>query len=195
MTDERLTNPSDNMILQLHVIPEYAEDTNPALLDEISRELVDNFRSRGYRVQPVYTAEKSGGVFDVVVQLGQNIIAHKELLIALIGMAKPALEYLFDKWKAEDETDAEPSEVQPETEGDSSPQPNTAIRVSLVINEASMTIESSDIESAEDIIKLATRFQAAYPEAASNLTPQSQAQLRITMPKPIPYKHKRVIIR
>jgi hypothetical protein len=92
-------------------------------------------------------------VLQLLIQAGQNIVANKELLLSLFGMATPAAGYLLQQSKNR----AKPFKVIMEVDG------------------AEITLEAPDVESAA---KMMEKFQKEHPKVAENVSAKSKAKLK-----------------
>ncbi|MGH2508660.1 MAG: hypothetical protein ACRDHZ_14845 [Ktedonobacteraceae bacterium] len=173
---------SQELIITLELItPE--NEFDPALLNVVGHAAVVDLQQEGYTVLPsAYTGEKGGGSFLVeLVTSVQNIsmaawnhrAALEEGVTDLSGLVTVfggIVAVLKRTQKAhEKQVGKEESTVRP-------------IKITATIAGAPLMIEAPDLTQADAALQLALKYQAVHPAKAAQMTPQSQAKVRVQVP-------------
>jgi hypothetical protein len=169
---------SQPITLTLEVVPGDPLDSDPALVDAVGRDTAGALRSEGYTVQPVYTGTRGGPLVEIITFLTQTASiawANKEALIAdvsglvtIIGAAAAVINkarQAYEKRVGKDTARQYP------------------ITFTLEIDSMSIPFAVSDVESAEDIVKMAQRLRASHPTIAHTDPSQSKAGVKASVPK------------
>jgi hypothetical protein len=164
--------------LTLEVVPEDPLDSDPALVDAVGRDTADALLSEGYTVHPVYTGTRGGPLVEIITFLAQvtaNAWANKEALIAdvsglvtIIGAAAAVVKkarQAYEKRVGKDTAQQYP------------------ISFSLDINGMSVPFAVSNVENAEDILKMAQRLQTRHPTLALTDPSRSKTGVKASVPK------------
>lgn len=158
----------------LELVPEDLQNPDPASIGAVAREIADNLRRDGYTINPAYTGQKGGNLFEVVQQLGQSIQSNKEFLTVLFGLATPIAQYLLKERDHRSEKEHTVSE-------------NQSIKVTVAVDGASIAVETPDIESAA---KLANVFRLTHPDIAVNTTIHSVVKVSGSVPQRQPRRRR-----
>ncbi len=151
---------SRDLKLHLEVVPEDAHNTDPAGIGELSRDITQHLRSRGYSIEPVYTKERGGSLFEILLQLGQTTWDNREFLLQLLTAATPLIQALLSK--SEEESGQERSQAQ-------------VVKITLEVDGAPVTIESNDLD---DVAKMVDKLRATHPQVAASMTPESSVKIK-----------------
>lgn len=81
MTNEQPTLQS----IYLDFIAADEQNPDPATVGEVGREIVKQLSRDGYTVQPVYTSEKGGEHYQIIIQALQTAWDHREAIGAAVG--------------------------------------------------------------------------------------------------------------
>jgi hypothetical protein len=178
MESQQDSATSQPIKLTLEVVSEDPLNSDPALVDAIGRDTADSLRSEGYTVQPVYTGTRGGPFVEVITFLTQTASiawANKEALIAdvsglvtIIGAAAAVINKARQAYE---------KRVGKDTAG------QYPITLTLEIDSMSIPFAVSDVESAEDIVKMAQRLRASHPTIARSDPSQSKAGVKASVPK------------
>jgi len=166
MSEQTTEHLPPSVLVQLEIVSSDEHSTDLAVVSDVTRAIVDALQADGYDPRPVYAGEKGGALFDLVQQLAQNVQANQSFLTVLFGLATPIANYLLKERdrRAEKEKTQTPS------------QPITA---TIVVDGASITVETTDMASA---VKLADRFRATHPQVAAKVTSQSKVKVICSVP-------------
>lgn len=147
----------------VHLMFEPADPANrdPAALASVADAAVAALRHDGYTVTPVYTGTRGGDAFEIVRQAAQAVYDNKDLLIPLVGLAKPIVEYLLKQHEKKTST---PS------------QPAPATKVVVVIDQTAIPLNASDAASDQTLLAALLR---AEPQLRDKLTPHSRVAVRV----------------
>lgn len=167
-----------SITLTLEVVPEDPLDSDPALVDAVGRDTADALRSEGYIVQPVYTGTRGGPLVEIIAFLSQTLAAawaNKEALIADVSglvtvltattAAVKKARQAYEKRVGKDAAQQYP------------------ISFTLDINSKSIPFAVSNVESAEDILRMAQRLQASHPSLTGTDPSRSKAGVKVSVPK------------
>jgi len=149
---------SVNFQIELLVEDATQSEEQAQLADALSVSLSRN----GYDV----SAKRSGSVLDVVGYMAQNATQNKELLLVLFESAKVALQLLF---KEHEKRAAKEKPTQP-----------SKISLTLELDGAPVTIEVSDLETAE---KLLQKVRTTQPQAVSQASKKSKLKAKAKISK------------
>jgi hypothetical protein len=92
-------NIARTVTLQLAFVDTEDNVGDPTVTAIVADEIATDLARDGYSISPTKTGQRGGVFYDLILQIGQNIQDHKDLLIALLGMATPILTYLLEKQK------------------------------------------------------------------------------------------------
>ncbi|HEX2909782.1 MAG TPA: hypothetical protein VH186_03170 [Chloroflexia bacterium] len=157
--------------IQIVLVPEDPGQPGSSQVEEVEKSVMSSLRHDGYKVKPAKYWQRGGTLIELLVQVAQNAVNNKELLMALFGAAAPAAKYLLNEQQRRAAREKAP---QAEQEND---RPVTLI---MELDGASIKLEAEDVESAEKIYE---KFHAAHPEVASGVTAESKLKLTASIPK------------
>jgi hypothetical protein len=162
---------TDTIKVQLEVVPDDQRNFDPAELGQVARKVSEALSSEGYTIDPTYTGEKGGALFEIVQQLAHQIQTNKEILVALLSVAAPIVQYLFKVC----ERRLEESEKgrRSKTEG----QP---INITVIVDGAPISVDASDADNAAMLVEV---FKASHPEVAANATLKSKVRVIAKLPQ------------
>jgi hypothetical protein len=177
MENQQDSATSQPVTLTLKVVPEDPLNSDPALVDAVGRDTADVLRSEGYTVQPANTGTRGGPLFEIYVFLSQTLAAawaNKEALIAdvsglvtILGAAVTVVtkaRQAYEKRVGKDAAQQYP------------------ISFTLDINGTSVPFAVSDVECAEEIIKMAHRLQEIHPSLIGIDASRSKAGVKASVP-------------
>ncbi len=164
MTDHHQPSASDTQTVQLAFLPADPHTADPATINDLRLAVVAALQRDGYHVQAPYTGQRGGDVLDVLMHVAQQVRDNKEVLVALCGLVTPIITYLL----REHDTRAanEPAASQP-------------VKVSMVVDGATLNIEAPDAATAAELAK---EFQAAHPQVAARVTLHSNVKVHVHVP-------------
>ncbi len=178
MQNQQNSATSQPITLTLEVVPEDPLNSDPALVDAIGRDTAGALRSEGYTVQPVYTGTRGGPFVEIIAFLSQTLATawtNKEILIAdvsglvtILGAAAAVVKnarQAYEKRVGKDTAWQYP------------------ISFTLDINGTSVPFAVADVESAEDIIKMAQHLQASHPSLTGTDPSRSKTGVKARVPK------------
>jgi hypothetical protein len=152
------------LTIQLAFTEEKQQQGDPATIATATREGIAALREHGYDVTPVYTGARGGDLFQIIQQIAPHIPTGTiAFLTVLFGVAKPIAETL--KARLTPKPDAV--------------QPSSTVKVTVIIDGASMTFEAFDAKTA---VQLAERFAAEHPTIAGQASERSKAQINVHVP-------------
>ena len=167
-----------SIILTLEVVPESQLDSDPALVDAIGRDTADALRSEGYTVQPIYTGTRGGPLIEIVAFLSQTLAAawaNKEALIAdvsgLVTILTAAAAVVKKAQQAYEKRVGKDTAQQ------------YPISFTLDINGMSVPFAVADVESAEDILRMAQCLQASHLSLTGTGPSRGKAGVKASVPK------------
>lgn len=152
-----------NITIQLEFVPASPQNVNPADVDEVGRIIFNSLRNKGYDIQPMYTGERGGALYNIAVQIAQSIQNNKELLIALVGLAVPIVDHLLDKRRERLKEQRKQSQFQ-----------ERSFEVHLTINDQSITILEVYTKNEQ---KLLEKLLGEYPNLSETVTPESKVKI------------------
>ena len=177
-------NPQ-SLVLELEFVPEDEHDADPIAVGEISRDVLAALEKNGYTVQPVYTGQRGGPLFEVILFLTTMatdawaqkdiILADTSALVTIFGAVIPIAKHLLkahEKRASRDNTEKSP------------------IKITAEIDGVLISIEAPDMESADAAMKLAKRFQTNHPVVAAKVLPQSKVRVTGHVPKNQPRRRR-----
>jgi hypothetical protein len=127
--------------IQLAFIDADQSRPDPAAVGAAAQQAAADLRGQGYTVLPAYSGAKGGDMFSIAIQLGQNIVDNKDLLIALIGLATPILGFLLNRY-----------ERQLDKKDTSGMGQQHAPTFTLTINQATAAVEAADLTDNERLL-------------------------------------------
>lgn len=151
-------------VMQLAILPEDADTPDSAAISALGQHVAAALREGGYTVQPTYTGERGGSLFEIVSQILEVARQNQDLLAALVTAATPVVQYLFEARK--DQGARANAEASP-------------VKVTIEVDGAPVVIESADVASAA---KMAEAFRAAHPAVAAKVTARSRVKVIGTVP-------------
>ncbi len=169
----------------LEIMAEDPHDTDPVAIGEVGREILDEVKQDGVKVEPVYTGQRGGlellfEVFNYVQttaqMLGTDVYAQRDVigeianLVTVFVGVSPLASKLF---KAREKHAAKQAMVAQE--------PQQPVKISVVIDGAPITVEATNFKDAEALLELAKKFHSAHPNV--NVTSQSQVKIQASVPK------------
>ena len=149
----------------LEVEPEDERESNPVVIGEVGRNIVSGLRQEGCTVEPVYSGQKGGLelLFTVWTVLQSGVVeawTHVDAIASLCAIFETTKPLLLRVFKA---------------------QEKHPVKISVVIDGASVSVEAADLEDAEAALVLAQRFHSAHP--AVKVTPQTQVKAKVRVSK------------
>ena len=165
------SSPSQ-ITLTLEIVPEDPRDADPALVDAIGRDTAEALRRDGSRVEPVYTGQRGGFLVDVTMFVS-TALANKDIIIADVsGIVTILTSAIFPVVKQLQQA------YEKRTGKDVAAQ--HPIKFTLEIEGKPVPFEVADVESAEEVLKLAQRIHADHPGMT---TRAPQSKLKTSVPK------------
>ena len=126
-------------------------------------------------MKPVYTGQRGGFLVDVVIPFLTTVWTQKEVILAdmsaLVGILSAAVSVVLHLQKAYEKRVGKDALQQ------------APIKITLEIDNVSISVEAPDLQSAEAALTLARRFQIHHPAAAAKVTPQSTLKIKGNVPK------------
>ncbi|MFL5625949.1 MAG: hypothetical protein ACJ788_10200 [Ktedonobacteraceae bacterium] len=175
MNPQSESDSSGRFIITLEVVTEDPHDADPALVDAVGRNTTDALRSDGYTIEPVYTGQRGGFLIDVVIPFLTTIWVQKDVILAdgsaLVTIFTPVILVAKHLKEAHEKRVGKDANQQ------------SPIKITTEIDGVPLSIEPPDLETAEAALKLAQRFQTAYPVVAAMVTPQSKVKVKGSVPK------------
>jgi hypothetical protein len=178
MVSQQDSITSQPITLTLEVLPEDPLNSDPALVDAVGRDTANALRSEGYTVQPVYTGTRGSSLIEIIAFLSQTLATtwvNKEILIAdvsgLVTILTSAATVISKARQAYEKRVGKDTAQQ------------YPISFTLDINGMSVPFAVSDVENAEDILKMAQRLQTSHPNIAHTDPSQSKAGVKASVPK------------
>ena len=169
-----IENPQQ-MTLSLEVVPEDPQDADVALVSAVGLDTTEALSNNGYAVEPTYTGQRGGFLVDVVIPFLTTVWAQKEIILAdisaLAGIFSAAvavvqhLRKAYEKYVGKDTAQQAP------------------IKITLEIDNASISVEAPDLQRAEAALTLAQHFQNLHPRVAAKVTHQSHIKVKGSVPK------------
>lgn len=170
------------LLIQLEISPEYADEATLAIVSAVSRDAIDELQNTGYRVQSTPTGQRGGDVLVTIITtlttIAANAWANKETfervltdaggLVTVCGGINPIAKTLlraFHKRTANTNNAQEP------------------IKITVEIDGAPITVEAADLEQADAALTLAQRFYFSHPTIAKKVTTHSKVKLKASVPK------------
>jgi len=170
MSDQEHSHNPQSIAIQLEIVPEDEQDADPVAMGDVGRSVVDALRRDGYTIQPAYTGERGGILFEIVSFLQATVqiaITHKDLLIEMFKAASPIAKHFVEE--------GEKHLAKAATHGH--------IKVEIGIEGNYIQAEATDFAGNEQIIKLANKFLERYSSTIEHLTPRSTVKIRGSVPK------------
>ena len=186
MAEENNQEQSRPIILE--IVAEDAQNADPVAIGEVGREILDEVKQDGVRVEPVYTGQRGGlellfELFNAAQTTGQvlwaDIYAQRDTigiissLVTIFGAVSPVVKKVF---QAREKHEAKQAMI-----AATPPAQEHPVKISIVIDGAPVTVEATNFQDAEALLKLAKKFHAAHPHV--NVTPQSQVKIQAMVPK------------
>ncbi len=186
MAEESKQEPQRPIILE--IVAEDQHDVDPVAIGEVGRGILDEVKQDGFAVEPVYTGQRGGlellfEVFNAAQTMGQvvwaDVYAQRDTigvissLVTIFGAASPVVKKVFQAREKHEAKQAMLAAMPPAQEH--------TVKISIAIDDKSITVENADIKDADAILELAKKFHAAYPNVKA--TPQSQVKIQASVPK------------
>lgn len=165
MSKQQSSLDSQSMTIQFEVMPEDAQQTDIADVDEVGRSLVGELRSNRFAVTPTYTGKRGGSVFDILVQVPQFIHDNKDLLLGILDSVAIALQCLL---------------LSSERRAEKEKEQRDPIKLILEVNDKSVTIDRSDVENGT---KLREKLQRTHPDEIKKITTRSNMKIKASVPR------------
>lgn len=92
MSQTPYSNHSHDLTILFEAIPEDEHHSDPAVVEAMGREVVAALRNDGYTVEPVYTGQRGGGLYEILPAVQatfQYAITYKDQVIELFKAIKP----------------------------------------------------------------------------------------------------------
>jgi hypothetical protein len=161
----------------LEVLPEDANDADPALVSALGRDVTDIFRAQGETVEPVYAGERGGAFLAQVATLLITAWGNKDIILsdmsALVSILTPLVLTTRSLRHAYEQRVGKPLAQQ------------NPLAITIEVHGITMKVEVTDQKGAVDLAtELAQRFQAQ--QAAGQvpiLTASTNAKIRAEVPK------------
>lgn len=160
------SSQSQEIRLTLEVVPENPKDADAALVNAVGGDTAEALRTEGATITPIYTGQRGGEfLVNVVWPTLTTLWAGKEVILAdmsaLVTIFTPVVLIAKHLHEAHEKDSAHQASLTLKTE----------------IDGASISIEASDLETAETALTLAQRFQAQHPAVAANVTRKSHVKV------------------
>lgn len=182
MSLQPTSNSPLQLLIQLEILPEQADEADLAMVSAVGRDTIDELQNAGYSVQSVPTGQRGAEVLvDVVTTLtniATNVWSNKETiervitdigsLVTVCGGIVPLMETLQRVFKKRTANTSNAQE---------------SLKITVEIDGAPITVEAADLEQAEAALTLAQRFHASHPTIAANVTTNSKVKLQASVPK------------
>lgn len=149
---------------------------DPALAEEVGRNVANKLTSQGYAIQPAYTGTRGGALFDVVFQTAQAIQDNKEFLMTLAGLAATIIPLYTQVRKERIDGDRGKDEQK-------TPPPSP---ITIVIdNNRTITPLPEEMESSDALLERLLQESVTTP-----ITPQSNVSLRVSVASSSPRRRR-----
>jgi|GEM_PF-2073396 len=182
MSFQPATDNPLQLLIQLEIFPEHADEAALAMASAVGRDTVDELQNTGYSVQPVSTGQRGAEVLvdvvTVLTSIATNAWANKEVferiltdaggLVTVCGGIAPIAKTLLRVLHKRTATTHNAQE---------------AIKITLEIDGAPITVEAADLEKAEAALTLAQQFHSTHPTIAKHVTTRSKVKLKASVPK------------
>lgn len=182
MSSQSSPNIPSQILIQLEILTEHADEADLALVSAVRRDTIDGLKTAGYITQPVSSAQRSGDILVEVVTtlstIASNTWANKAIIERVITDAGglvtvcagiiPIAKTLSQAFK---QRAADTGKIQ------------EPVKITIEIDGAPITIEAAGLEQAEAALKLAQRFHSAHTMVAKSVTPLSKVKIKANMPK------------
>jgi hypothetical protein len=159
------------------------------MVSAVRRDTVDELQNPGYSVQPVPGGQRGADVLVNVIttltNIATNVWANKETLervltdagglVTVCGGIAPIAKTLLHALQKRTATTHNVQE---------------AIKITLEIDGAPVTVEAADLEQAEAALTLAQQFHSSHPTVATQVTTRSKVKLKASVPKTQQRKRK-----
>ena len=160
----------------LEVLPEDANDADPALISALGRDVADIFRAQGETVKPVYTGERGGEFLVEVTTLLTTAWANKEIILsdmsALVSILTPLVLATRSLRHAYEQRVGKPLAQQP------------PLAITIEVHGITMKVEATDQQDAVAIAtELSQHFQAQHPEVSAQPIASATPKIRASVPK------------
>ncbi len=169
-----IENPQQ-ITLSLEVVPEDPQDADAALVSAVGLDTTEALRNEGYAVEPSYTGQRGGFLVDVVIPFLTAVWAQKEVILAdlsaLISIFSAAIPVVQRLRKAYEQHIGKDTAQQ------------APIKITLEIDNASISVEAPDLQRAESALALAQQFQNQYPRVAAKVSNRSHITVKGSVPK------------
>ncbi len=183
----------------LEIMAEDPRDSDPVAIGEVGREILDEVKQDGTRVEPVYTGQRGGQelLFELI-KYGQaagqvvwadiyaqgNTIGIVSGLVTIFQASSSVVKSVFH---AREKHEAKQAKLAAAT---ATPpvQEQHPIKVILTIDGAAIPVEVGNFQDAKAILELAQEFHAKHPNV--NATPQSEVKVQAVVPKKVRRKRR-----
>lgn len=168
--------------ITLGVVSEDPQDSDPALVDAVGRDITDALSKNGFTIEPIYMGQRGGFLVNVLIPFLAATWTSKDIILAdssaLVTLMAPVFTLVQHL-----------REVHEKRVGKEAFQ-QAPIKISVKVSGASISVEAPDLETAEGAMNLALHFQAEHPTVASRVTSQSNVQVTGSVPKRPPRKRR-----
>ena len=183
MNSQPELNSLDRPRITLEVVPEDSHVADPALVDAVGRDAIDALRTDGYTFEPVYTGQRGGFLVDVLIPSLNTAWANRDIILAdgsaAITIITPIVALIQHLRKAHEKRVGKEAFQQ------------APIKITVEINGVPVSIEASELETTENILRFVQRFQTEHSAIAAQMTAQSHVKVIGSVPnKPSRKRHK-----
>jgi hypothetical protein len=182
MSFQPATDKPPQLLVQLEIFPEHADEATLAMVSAVRRDTVDELQNTGYSVQAVPGGQRGADVLVNVIttltNITTNVWANKEIfervltdvggLVTVCGGIAPIAKTLLRVLQKRTATTHNVQE---------------AIKITVEIDGAPVTVEAADLEQAEAALTLAQRFHSTHPTIAKSVTTRSKVKLKASVPR------------
>lgn len=148
--------------VQLEFLDADVHRPDPARVGEVGRTVVGTLRQNGYAVQPTYTGERGGTVYEMVFHLAQTIHDNQEWLKSLAELAIP----LATLWA-----------IVRKTRTETEKKPVSHPHITITIDNRSITLQEADVESEQALLE-----RLLQEDLPTMLSPQSTVTVTTRVP-------------
>ncbi len=152
---------TDHLTVRLEFVSADPTRPDPASVSAVADAALADLRARGLVAQPVYTGAMGGDVYEIARQFAQGLADHKEVLLALIGLATPIVSALAERVKRPPPT----------------PSPASPSSVTIIVQLGNAQAEVSDPAITPD--ELLERLLAVDPALAGQVTPTTPVVVQV----------------
>jgi len=178
---------AEPMSILLELVPE-SDETSPALVNETGRAVVETLQHDGYDLHPVYTGTRGGPfmveVVNAITQVAsymranhttiEEAINDTSALVTIMSGVVPLIKRVFQAHETQVGTDE---------------ARDRPIKVSVVIDGASIEVEAQNAVQVDAALAVARKFVAQNPQTARQVSAKSKTMVQGHLPsKP---RHRR----